>query len=48
VPESKADIVFLILKIIPKRKMAPVRKKFIPGKGKNSSSDSMSIRFNVH
>lgn len=45
VPELIADIILAIVVIIPNKKIAPVRKKFIPGKGKNRSRETIKYKF---
>ena len=34
-----ADIIFIMVVIIPNRKIAPVKKKLNPGNGKNSNNE---------
>lgn len=43
-PEFIADIIFAIVAINPYNKIAPVKKKFIPGKGKNRSNEIIKYK----
>lgn len=43
-PELNAEKTFTIVVIIPNKTMAPVKKKFIPGKGKNNNSEMIKYK----
>ena len=45
VPLLKADIILTIVVMIPNNATAAVKKKFIPGKGKNNTNEIIKYRF---